>query len=382
VIRADVRALVAALAAAVFLVSWGVLHHGFYYRNGRIVDTGIYQTYGDRMMSGDVPYRDFDVEYPPGALPAFVVPSFAPEQNYVRTFEWVMAALGVAAIFCAATIRVASTAFLAVAPLLVGSIVLSRFDLWPAALTVGALAALLAGLHRLGWGVLGIAVAAKLYPVVIVPPALAWAWRRGRLRAALAGVATFAAIVLPFVVLAPHGVWRSVEQQASRPLQIESLGAAFLKVFGHPSVETSHGSQNLAHHGGVTTVLVVLQVAALLIVWIVALRDPDDLPRNAAAAVAAFIAFGKVFSPQFVIWLVPLVPLVRGRRGLVASALLAAALILTQLWFAQHYWQYVDRSDRAWAVLARDLTVVALTAVLALPRRRVTGVCPESDHGG
>jgi uncharacterized membrane protein len=371
--RAERTALAASLAAAVFLVSWGLIHHGFYARNGLIVDTGLYRDYGERMIHRDIPYRDFDVEYPPAALPVFLVPSFAPAGEYVRTFEWVMAALGVLAILCAASIRAGSSAFLALSPLLVGSILLSRFDLWPAALTVAALAALLAGLHRLGWAVLGIAVAAKLYPFVIVPPALAWAWRRGRLRAALAGAAAFAVVVGPFAVIAPGGLWRSVEQQLSRPLQIESLGAAFFKLHGDPTVETSHGSQNIVGHGGVATALVALQVIGLVAVWILAWRDPDDLTRHAAAAVATFVAFGKVFSPQFMIWLVPLVPLVRGRRGLIATGLLAAALILTQVWFAEHYWQYVDESKRAWAVLARDLTVVALAVVLAVPwPRRAT----------
>ena len=55
--------------------------------------------------------------------------------------------------------------FAAVAPFLLGSVVLTRFDLWPAALTVGALAAFLAGRERIGAGVLGLAVAAKLYPL-------------------------------------------------------------------------------------------------------------------------------------------------------------------------------------------------------------------------
>ena len=38
-------------------------------------DVPLYQSFGDRMADGAVPYRDFRVEYPPGALPAFLLPS-------------------------------------------------------------------------------------------------------------------------------------------------------------------------------------------------------------------------------------------------------------------------------------------------------------------
>jgi hypothetical protein len=85
--------------------------------------------------------------------------------------------------------------------------------------------------------------------------------------------------------------------------------------------------------------------------------------------VCAFVALGKVLSPQFLIWLIPLVPLVRGRRGVLATALLTAALLLTQVWFPGKYFDYGDFFHDAGVVLARDLTLVALLAVLAWPER-------------
>ena len=69
------RAVGLALAAlALFGAAWVLLHAGFYTRD-QIIDTPVYQRYGDAMAHGQVPYRDFDLEYPPGALPVFVLPA-------------------------------------------------------------------------------------------------------------------------------------------------------------------------------------------------------------------------------------------------------------------------------------------------------------------
>ena len=194
--------------------------------------------------------------------------------------------------------------------------------------------------------------------------------RHGRGRAAFAGLAVTAAAFVPFALVAPHGLWSSLSGQASRPLQIESLGAAILTTFGHPRVVTTHGSQNLAGHAVLAAVFVLLQVAVLVALWIAFARGPatrERLLRYAAASVCAFVAFGKVLSPQFLLWLIPLVPLVRGRRGITAAALLTAALVLTQVWFPQRYWEYAGPFHLAWVVLLRDLALVALLAVLAWP---------------
>jgi hypothetical protein len=277
----------------------------------------------------------------------------------------------------------AALGFAAVAPLLLGSVVLSRFDLWPAALVTGSLAAFVAGRHRLGAGVLGVAVSAKLFPAVLAPVAAVWIWRRRGRREALVCLGVFAAVLAlcfgPFLVLAPHGLWHSITTQTSRPLQLESFSAAVL-LAAHAAgglgitMRSSHGSQNLVGSApdALAAVQTVVQAAALVATWVWFARGratPERLVRASATAVCAFVAFGKVLSPQFLIWLIPLVPLVRGRRGLAASGLLAVALVVTQAWFPFRYWELALSFDpvASWLVLARDLVLVGLFAVLSWP---------------
>jgi len=116
-----------------------VLHHWFYVRH-QIVDTPVYQGYGNAVDHGLLPYRDFPVEYPPGALPVFVAPFYVfGYAGYAHVFGWLMAAFGIGGVFFAALARagVRALAFIAVSPLLIGSMVLSRYDLWPTLFVVG-----------------------------------------------------------------------------------------------------------------------------------------------------------------------------------------------------------------------------------------------------
>jgi uncharacterized membrane protein len=396
--QADPPRAAAALLVGLTLLtaSWGLLHVGFYERF-RIVDTPVYREYGEAVLDGEVPYRDFDVEYPPLALPAFIVPALASEDRYERVFELGMWACAVTMLaFVVLALRaagagsarlVAAAVFVGLAPLALGSLVLSRYDLWPAALTAGALAAFVSGRERLGYAGLAFGAAAKIYPLVLLPVALAWTLRRRGRREAAMGLAivvgVLGVILLPFVAIAPDGLADSLGRQLGRPLQIESLGAAVLLAAHQvgiydPTVVSSHGSQNL--DGPVPDALAVaqsvLQGLALLAVWLVARRG--SFLAAAAAALTAFVAFGKVLSPQFLVWLLPLVPLVAGATGLTASGLLAAALVTTQLWFPYRYWDVVALEPVGVLVLLRDLLLVALFAVLLVATIRPGSGAPRS----
>ena len=377
-----------AAALVLFALSWTLLHFGFYERD-QIVDTPVYESYGEAMADGDVPYRDFRVEYPPGALPVFLAPALA-DVDYRGAFEWLMALCGGGMIVAVALsarqlgLGFGTLAFVALSPLAIGSVILTRFDLWPAMLASFALTALLYDRLRLGHVLLGASIAAKLYPALFLPLTVAYVWRRrGRREALLCGALTVGVVVavyLPLLLVAPGGVLSSIGRQLSRPLQIESLGSALLlaahDAFGLGiEMHSSHGSQNLA--GAAPDVLAVLlsvaQVAVLVWLWTRFAREraPSryELAAYAATVLTAFVALGKVLSPQFLIWLVPVVPLA---RRLSATALLLAALVLTQLWFPFRYWDLVREFDplASWLVLVRDLVLLALLVVLARSLRR------------
>ena len=99
-------------------------------------------------------------------------------------------------------------------------------------------------------------------------------------------------------------------------------------------------------------------------------RGREGLLTAGAASVVAFVAFGKVLSPQFLIWLLPLVPAVAGAGGLAACAVLHVSLVTTQLWFPFRYWDVVALEPVGWLVLVRDLLLVALYVILLVALSR------------
>ena len=237
-------ALRAALVAIPVYLAACAVPDGGLFRAARFRDVHIYQGYAEQLLHGSLPYRDVFVEYPPGAFAVFLPPTAFGAGHYNALFKTLMALCGVATIVLVALvlaelgasltrIRV-GVALLALSPIALGPISLNTYDAWPAFLTVLALWLLLRGWELPAFAVLGLAVSAKVYPLVLVPLAAWFVWRRaGSRRTALAlGVLVLvaAAVVAPFAAYAPHGVYESFHSQAARGLQVESLGASLLLV--------------------------------------------------------------------------------------------------------------------------------------------------------
>jgi hypothetical protein len=380
------KRLIALFGSVGFLVCCLVTRGGLldHHRYG---DAALYGHYAHEMTSGHWPYRDFFDEYPVLAQPLFFLVRLLPGP-FITSFKWTMAACGVAALVLLVVamresiVRVAAAAgVVALSPLIVGPVFLNTYDLFPALLVIAALLAFLRGRERTAYVLLALAVAAKVYPLVLLPLALIETWDRGGRDAVRRAVVWFGGVLvlvhLPFAIMGPGGLRFSYWVQLKRGLEAESLGGGILLVLDRVGLHSvtlrdeAPGSRDAV--GSVASAIAVLSslvvVAAVLYVAWVYLRGRRDLLLAGAAAVTAFVAFGKVLSPQYLSWLVPLVP----AAGLAAAAVLAVALVLTRLeWdrFASphgstHHWGEV----LSWWILARDLVLVGLFALLLVKLR-------------
>ncbi|MHC6591762.1 glycosyltransferase family 87 protein [Arthrobacter sp. C152] len=202
-------------------------------------------------------------------------------------------------------------AMVAMAPglVLAGTI---NWDLWAACLLAWGLY-FFARDRPLAAGVLiGLGTATKLYPLLVLGAILLLAIRTGRWRPLLmtggAAAGTWLVVNLPFAAANPAGWAYFFQYSADRGAGYSSAWFAYDLVAGRL------GWPRLGAES-VSTLSAVCFAVACLAIAAVALTAPRR-PRLAQLAfliVAAFILASKVYSPQYVVWLVPLLALARPR---------------------------------------------------------------------
>jgi hypothetical protein len=278
-----------------------------------------------------------------------------------------------------------AAALFAAAVAAVGAIVENRFDIAVALVITLAVLCLARRRFLPATALLGIGFALKLTPAVLLPLVLLMT---PTVRRAAAAVGVFIAAALapfiPYLIMAPAGVWHIFAYHLQRPLQIEStLGTPFLlgKLFGLTWVDvgTSYGSQGIVARGAglAASLSGLLTVAAVVLVYGLLLRrrrllleTPRALPLAALSIILALMVFAKVLSPQFFIWLLPLAALAALEEPIL-GLLCFATLFLTQINFPGKYWGLVllDPSSIKW-LAARNIVLVLTfaTAVWRLVR--------------
>ena len=373
----------AALLTACWLAVW--------WADTRITDVFIYRHYADLLAAGVRPYSDgFALEYPPLALvPMWLARALGGSgAGFETAFGVLMGASALATLVLVDALggRRAAWAF-AITPLLAGAVLRTHFDMVAALALLAALLAFARGHSAAAFALLGAGTMLKGFPVVVVPVAGAWLWASGERRAVLRGVAAFAAVIavvsLPFL---GDGYADAYRFHLDRPVQVESTPAVVLYALGGTRVTGStvmpdrFGSNGLVAgpSDAVEAVFAALALGTLVLLAYLATlrREVDHLLLCAAAAVVAFVALGKVFSPQYVAWLAPVGALAWawGRRA--PALLIALAILLTRFEFPSRYFALVEGDGGVRALVAvRD---AALLVALGLLTAEAAGAARSS----
>jgi uncharacterized membrane protein len=364
---------------------------------GQISDIPVYEAAYSKMAGGMLPYADFSLEYPPLAAALFWAAGVLPASYGVAFSGLMMVALVLTVVPVTLTARAlglsvarqaAAGGITAFIPVLLGTLVGTRFDLVLAALIAWMLWAVVTDRMTTAWVLLAVAVLVKLVPLAFIPVLLIVHMRRhggaDAARSALIGLAIVAVVVVPLALLSPSGLWESVSYHLDRPLQLESTGAAYLMsmrlLADTPlAVDTSFGSQGL--QGGApdlmslisTIVLVVLVLAiALTVLKLVNTQPPSAdsaiFVAGIAATSIALLVAGKVLSPQFLVWIIPAAVLVKGRFGWAATIVAALSLLLTQAYFPRAYWDLVALQPPEMGLLVLRNAVLIVLLALVWPR--------------
>lgn len=346
-----------------------------------------------------LPYRDFPFEYPPLAAPAIALPAVIGAGVYEAGMMSFTLALAIGALLLCRDIarrtggdpRLAMLG-VALTPLLLGAVVRLHFDLLPVMFTLAALAALLAGRTVLGFVLIALGAMTKVFPLVVAPVAIAWLVARGDREAALRGaaalLATITALAGAWIALSPAGAVDSVAYHLERPVQIESAPASVLFTIGalgaEPAVVDSHASSGLVHPlaGPLGAAFAVALLAVTVLLTVLAARAPDGraLVLAALAGVAAFAAFGRVLSPQYLLWVVPLLALALAWRYWALAGAAALGCVLTLAEFPSRYVDLLAGDPVAVSITAaRNAALVALVGLAAVRLRRDARV---AGHAG
>lgn len=342
---------------------------------GKQPDVALYQTVADNLFKGEIPYRDSVVEYPPYAILIFVLPRLFPG-DYLIWFLVItfLADWGLKLLLLFMGLKYSKTlrgllplCLYCVAAPFTRFVYLQRYDIFPAVICVAGIWLFSSRRYTLSGLAIAVGIGLKLYPILFVPPLFFLSVGRGKWKQFTVGVIGG---LLPIVILSFFVPWwRFAEFHASRGLQVESLYSSVLwlgKLLGLVDVQWAEVRKWLEIDGASastilpwTRVLFIVTVisSTALVSW-VGLRvsssrfvfpsksdrvgGPAEQHRETSLSVSqlsqllllpllAFVVFNQVFSPQYMIWLLPLAALGSLERNPRLGFAISLATVLTPI---------------------------------------------------
>jgi uncharacterized membrane protein len=286
----------------------------------------------ERLDVGAVPYRDTKVEYPvlTGAFMWLTADLTRGVHGIVSSWSELIVfvvltcfLLGLCALVVTATTalthrhRPYDAAIFALSPLLVFH-AFSNWDLLAMAFTSGAIWAWSREKPVLAGALIGLGIAAKLYPLFLLVAIGILAIRTRRyadpLWAAMSAGFAWCAANVPIAIAYHDGWWQFYKFSKDRATERSTIWAMARTI-----TNGSLSDRDTPYWVPSGTAVALALVAALVLVTVVGLAAPvrPRLAQLAFLSVLAFLLTTKVWSPQYSLWLVPLIALARPRWRLV-----------------------------------------------------------------
>jgi Glycosyltransferase family 87 len=333
-------------------VGRGVREHTFPYLQGKLVDDPN-QPPGN-LVGGAV-------EYPvvTGVFMWFAGLFAGDDADYLRVTALLLAPFGLLTAGMLATLSGRRAFIWAAAPALVLYSV-HNWDFLATATVVGAVLAWSRGRPGLAAALLGLGAATKIYPGFFALPLLlerAYARDvRGAARVVAGTAGVWLLINLPFLLANPDGWWATYAFQARRAADLTTNSIWF---WGLPDL----GPSTVDHWS--FALIALAWLVAVGAGWVLAGRT-GGYPwlQVSAAMLAAFLLFNKVYSPQYVLWLLPFFVLLRVRWGWWAAYLAVDVLLYVGLF--RWYYDITRGGDFGVAKQAAVLGVWGKAVLLAL----------------
>ncbi len=195
----------------------------------------------------------------------------------------------------------------------------TRYDIVPAVFALGAF--LLAERSRWRWAfaLLAISTMFKFYPIILVPAFLiaqqkvSYHFRRSWWKGLDAFVLVCAATTLVSLLFSVEGTLGPLGYFSNRPVQAESTAASILwlaSFVGFPiHYNAAYSSLNMISplSSGVSSIITILLIVGLIYVCWLQWRGKITLAVSLLLMLLVVICTGKVFSPQYLLWVIPFV---------------------------------------------------------------------------
>ena len=380
-------------------------------------DVNLYLEKAHTFASGGVPYRDFPFEYPPLAILPMVVPYLlaAPFGQVTLDLYKVLFAgseailLGLLGLVLGRIVRGGGSAIPGASEReLAGRLLLLtmgaalaltwRYDLFPALLLIAGLAAALDGRPAAAGLAVALGTLAKLFPVAALPALISRWLAPVDPRPVARSLGTFALVTVlvlgPFLLLAGRDALAFVGYQTARGLEIESIGGGLAVLAGlvsgqPPELSFGFSAVNVEGSlaGSILRMLPVATAAAFGLLAVVGWRRirtdvaavgrvrPVTVSTLTAASVLVLLVTSKVYSIQYVVWLVPLVALLPRPQFWLAAVCVGLTMPIHPILFAALVRQ---EALPILVLVVRNAMVVGLTAWVVADLARPAGLEPTT----